>query len=136
MEKFRFILNKYKEVFMYILIGVLTTLVNLVSYTFMYKILNFNLHISNIISILIAIIFAYFTNRIFVFQCKSENIEMIFVEFLKFVSSRLFTMTIEVVGVYIFVVLNGDNELIGKIKIQIITLVINYLLSKFIIFKK
>lgn len=128
--------NKNKEIINYIIIGILTTGVNLVSYIFMYKILELNLNISNIISILIAILFAYFTNKIFVFKSECKKIRVLFIEFTKFVSSRVLTMIIEVFGVYFFVAINGNGELVGKVKIQIITLVMNYILSKFVVFKK
>lgn len=136
MYKFKLIINKYREIIMYIIIGGCTTLVNIMTYTFMYKLLKININISNITSIIVSIIFAYFTNRVFVFNSKNKTYKSIFLEILKFVSSRLFTMLIEVYGVYLLVVINGNDELLGKIKVQFITLIINYIISKFIIFKK
>lgn len=136
MDKIKLMINKYREIIMYIFIGICTTLVNLVTYTVMYKLLDFSINISNITSIVVAIIFAYFTNKIFVFDSKDNTLKTLFSEGIKFISARLFTMLIEVYGVYLLVVINGDDEFLGKIKVQVIILVLNYVMSKFIVFKK
>ncbi|CEH34830.1 GtrA family protein [Romboutsia lituseburensis] len=136
MNKIKLMIKKYREIIMYIFIGGCTTLVNLVTYTAMYKLLDFSINISNITSIVVAIIFAYFTNKIFVFDSKDNTFKTLFSEGIKFISARLFTMLIEVYGVYLLVVINGENEFLGKIKVQVIILVLNYVMSKFIVFKK
>lgn len=136
MDKIKLMIKKYREIIMYILIGICTTLVNLVTYTVMYKLLSFSINISNVTSIVVAIIFAYFTNKIFVFDSKDNTLKTLFLEGMKFISARLFTMLIEVYGVYLLVVINGEDEFLGKIKVQVIILVLNYVMSKFIVFKK
>lgn len=136
MDKIKLMIKKYREIIMYIFIGVCTTLVNLITYTVMYKLLDFSINISNITSIAVAIIFAYFTNKIFVFDSKDNTFKTLFSEGIKFISARLFTMLIEVYGVYLLVVINGEDEFLGKIKVQVIILVLNYVMSKFIVFKK
>ena len=102
----------------------------------MNKLLGFSINISNITSIAVAIIFAYFTNKIFVFDSKDNTFKTLFSEGIKFISARLFTMLIEVYGVYLLVVINGEDEFLGKIKVQVIILLLNYVMSKFIVFKK
>ena len=136
MNKIKLMIKKYREIIMYIFIGGCTTLVNLVTYTAMYKLLDFSINISNHTSIAGAIIFAYFTNKIFVFDSKDNTFKTLFSEGIKFISARLFTMLIEVYGVYLLVVINGEDEFLGKIKVQVIILVLNYVMSKFIVFKK
>lgn len=136
MNKIKLMIKKYREIIMYVFIGICTTLVNLITYTVMYKLLGFSINISNITSIAVAIIFAYFTNKIFVFDSKDNTFKTLFSEGIKFISARLFTMLIEVYGVYLLVVINGEDEFLGKIKVQVIILVLNYVMSKFIVFKK
>lgn len=136
MNKIKLMIKKYREIIMYVFIGICTTLVNLITYTVMYKLLSFSINISNITSIAVAIIFAYFTNKIFVFDSKDNTFKTLFSEGIKFISARLFTMLIEVYGVYLLVVINGEDEFLGKIKVQVIILVLNYVMSKFIVFKK
>ena len=136
MNNIKELFKKYREIIMYIIIGVCTTLVNLITYTIMYKYLNIDINVSNVVSIISAIIFAYFTNRIFVFESKNNTIQEITAEIIKFISARIVTMIIEVVGVYVLVVMNHNDEFIGKLKVQVIVLVLNYIMSKFIVFKK
>ena len=136
MNKIKELFKKYREIIMYIIIGVCTTLVNLITYTIMYKYLNIDINVSNVVSIISAIIFAYFTNRIFVFESKNNTIQEITAEIRIFISARIVTMIIEVVGVYVLVVMNHNDEFIGKLKVQVIVLVLNYIMSKFIVFKK
>ena len=77
--------------------------------------------------------FAYFTNRLFVFESKDKNI---FNEITKFVGSRLFTLCLEIVLMFVFVSLLKINDMISKIILQFIILVTNYLLSKLFVFRK
>ena len=117
----------------YIFFGSLTTLVNLISYTILRNFMDYN--IANFISIVLAILFAYFVNSRFVFKSRARTVNQRFYEFVKFISARISTMVIEIVGVFIFVDILDINDLIGKILIQIVVLVLNYILSKLIVFK-
>lgn len=129
---------KYEEIFWYLVIGVLTTLVNifvyyLVTHTFLNPGDKIELQIAEIISWIAAVLFAYFTNRKYVFK-KKDNIS--WKEFISFVSSRVSTLLIEMLIMYIFVSrLHFDDKII-KIIAQVIVIVLNYILSKFIVFKK
>ncbi len=117
----------------YIFFGGLTTLVNLISYTILRNFMDYN--IANFISIVLAILFAYFVNSRFVFKSRARTANQRFYEFVKFISARISTMVIEIVGVFIFVDILDINDLIGKILIQIVVLVLNYIFSKLIVFK-
>lgn len=117
----------------YVFFGALTTLVNLISYGILRNFMDFN--IANIISIILAIIFAYYVNSRFVFRSKSNTPSERFSEFVKFISARITTMFIEVVGVYIFVEIIQIHDLLGKILIQFVILVLNYIFSKLLVFR-
>lgn len=123
------------EAIRYIIVGGLTTLVNLVVFSVLCKLMNVDVTISNIISVITAILFAYVTNKIFVFRSKTHGIKELFAEASKFIGARLLTMVIEVGGVFLLVNIIGQDEFIGKLETQVIVLVGNYFISKFIVFK-
>jgi putative flippase GtrA len=126
----------HNKIIRYIFFGGLTTLVNLLSYTFFRFVFHLNINISNIISIILAIIFAYIVNSKYVFESVCKSYKEKIIEFNKFVGARIFTMIIEVLGVYIMTSLLLLNDLFSKILIQFIVLVLNYIFSKIIVFKK
>lgn len=129
------LMSKNIEVIRYIIVGGCTTLVNLIIFTIMCKVMKIDVTFSNFVSIVISIIFAYVTNKIFVFQSKCYNIRELFSEACKFIGGRLITMFIEVGGVFFLVNIIGQEEVLGKLETQVIVLVSNYFISKFIVFK-
>lgn len=119
------------SVIRYIFFGGCTTMVNLVSFFILRK-LKVELNIANIISIILAILFAYVVNSRYVFQDKCETLKDHVQPFCKFVSARLVTMVIEVGGVWLLVSVIGLNDMIGKFLTQFIVLILNYVFSKFL----
>ena len=137
MKRIKEIYFKYKEIINYLIIGVLTTLVSLIIYySLVLTILDPNkaleLQIANIISWIGAVLFAYFTNKKYVFESKSKDK----LEIIKFFLSRLTTLFMDMILMYLLVSCLGFNDKIMKIIVQIIVIIINYILSKFIVFKK
>lgn len=129
---------KYEEVIWYLIIGGLTTLINILSYflvtqTFLNPTDKLELQIAEVISWIVAVVFAYFTNRKYVFK-KKNNISI--KEMTSFFGSRIVTLLIEMILMYIFVSLLKYNDKIIKIIIQLIVIVLNYIFSKFIVFRK
>jgi len=127
------ILNNNKEMVLYLIFGVLTTLVNIMSYLFFSKICGINILISNIMAWFFSIVFAYVTNRILVFESKNEKILH---EFALFVGGRGLSGILDSLLFYVLVVLLMFNDIVSKIFINIIVIIINYILSKKIIFKE
>ena len=128
---------KYKEIKNYLIFGILTTIVSLLTYYLLvYTILNPNkpieLQIANIISWITCVTFAYITNRKYVFNSKDKNIIK---EITKFYSSRLSTLFIDMLIMFIFVTKLNFNDKIIKIIVQIIIIILNYILSKLLVFK-
>ena len=130
-----------RETILYLVFGVLTTLVNLgVKYALLFTILDadnpFELQVTIIISWIIACLFAYITNRIWVFESKSKNI---IVEMTKFFGARLVTLGMEMLIMYIFVTALGLNSdmwvVIWTIVTQVLIIIGNYVLSKIFVFK-
>ncbi len=129
---------KYKELINYLIFGVLTTIVSLSTYYLLvYTILDpskpIELQIANIISWITCVTFAYITNRIYVFESKSKNILK---EATKFYSSRLFSLLIDMGLMLLLVSILSINDKISKLIVQIVIIVLNYILSKLLVFKK
>ena len=131
------IYKKYEELINYLIIGILTTIVSLATYYLLtLTILDANnkvyLQIANIISWIACVTFAYFTNRKYVFKVKNKsNIK----EVINFYLSRISTLVIDMIIMYIFVsILKYDNRIV-KLITQILIIILNYILSKFIVFK-
>ena len=122
------------DVVRYIFFGGCTTLVNLVCFYIFWNICHVNLNIANVISIVVAIIFAYVVNSKYVFQDKCETLRDHIQPFCKFISARLVTMVIEVGGVWLLVSVMGMNDMIGKFLTQFIVLILNYIFSKYFVF--
>ena len=97
MEKLKVLLKKIltKEVMFYVIFGILTTLINIGSFYILNSILNLQSNLSNFISISLAVIFAYFTNRKLVFHSAAKEFGEKVVEFCRFILGRLFTMAFE-----------------------------------------
>lgn len=132
------LLKKYEEIIRYLIIGGLTTVISLlVYYLLVFTVFNphipLELQITNVISWIVSVTFAYFTNRGFVFKSnKKANIK----EGLEFYLSRVSTLIIEMILMYLLVTLLQFNDKIIKLFVQVIVIIINYILSKFIVFKK
>lgn len=126
---------KYIDIIKYLFFGVLTTVVNVVTYYLLYEILNYSNIFSTCISWVVAVLFAFLTNKLFVFNSKYWNRNAIN-EVIKFFSCRIGTGVIELGIMYLFVDVLNFNGTIMKIITNIIVIVLNYVASKVYIFKK
>lgn len=138
MDKIIKLYKDNKEIINYLIIGVLTTIVSLVTYYLLtFSVLNPNndleLQIANIISWIVSVAFAYVTNRKYVFESKSKDIKK---ELSKFVSSRITTLLIDMGLMFIFVSLLSFNDKIIKLIVQFVVIVLNYVFSKLFVFRK
>lgn len=125
-----------KEIVRYILAGGCTTLVNLVSFAILRAVTDMSRSMANVIAIILAIIFAFFANKHFVFKSKSGSIWHYLRELCSFVGSRLFAMLVEVLGTNLLCDSFRFNEFVSKIIIQIVVMVINYIFGKCFVFNK
>lgn len=130
--------KKYDEMINYLIVGGLTTVVSLGTYYFcVYTFLNpnnaFQLQIANIISWISCVTFAYFTNRIFVFKSKrTDKLK----EAISFYGSRIATLLLEMGIMFVFVTILHFNDKIIKLIAQVVITILNYILSKLLIFRK
>lgn len=134
-----------KEVISYIIFGVLTTIVNIVISYVLKAIFHIDGNIASTTGIICSILFAYFTNRKWVFHSYANTYKEKWIEFGKFILGRAFTMIIEIIGVFLlndvihsFYGMFSDNiaYLINKVLITIIVIILNFFISKFFAFKE
>lgn len=121
-----------KELFFYIIFGILTTLVNILVYLLFTRVFAVNYIVSNVLAWFFSVLFAYVTNRIWVFESENENILK---EIILFFSGRLFSGIVDTALMFIFIELLLVSDSVSKIIIQIIVVILNYVISKFIVFK-
>ena len=135
-------IKKYREVIVYLIVGVLTTVVSLITkWGLLFTVLDaenaFELQVSIIISWIISVLFAYVTNRIFVFCSKNKKILK---EMISFFGARVLTLVMEMVIMWFFVTLLKLNTniwvLVWTIVTQVLVIVLNYVFSKIFVFKK
>lgn len=129
---------KNPEIWNYLIVGLLTTVVSLVTYfiatrTILDPTVELELQVANIISWVFAVAFAYVTNRIFVFKSKNKNI---FSELSKFVGSRVASLLMDMAIMFVIVSLMGLSDVIGKVVSQVVVTIANYILSKLLVFTK
>lgn len=122
--------NKSYEVLSYLFFGACTTIINLLVFYLLRK-MNINLYLSNGISWFAAVIFAYITNRIFVFHSKGKVAK----EGLSFIFFRILSLVFDMAFMFLFIDMFHINEMVSKVIVNIIIIIINYLFSKIFIFK-
>lgn len=134
MEKIRALLREYREIISYVFWGVMTTAVNYASYTLLTELLHVHYLTSTIIAWTISVLFAYFVNKLFVFQSRGWGWNALR-ELWQMVASRLFSLGLEMAIMWFFVDTLHCNHLIIKLMANVVVVIVNYVLSKWIIFK-
>lgn len=141
---------KYKELISYVFFGVLATIVSILSFKLFDVLLGPQLYLlSNVISWIITVIFAYFTNKIWVFESKSWKANVLVKEIVSFFGARVFSLIVEEAGLWLMIdqmdmggiswdilAFSISGNMIAKIIMQVVVVILNYVFSKLIIFKK
>lgn len=150
-----------KEFISYIFFGVMTTIVNLAVFYLTKKFFSaigwngvFNTIVpedskivelfsggseyldANLIAWIAGVVFAFVTNKLFVFESKSWKPSVAGKEFTGFISARIFSLVVEMLGMFVMVTLLTWNELVAKLIVGVVVIIINYIFSKLLIFKK
>ena len=138
MEKIKELIKKYctKELILYAVFGGLTTLCNIGVFAILNSVFKVNENIANFFAILLAVLFAYFTNKDLVFHSEAANLKEKFYEFCRFMLGRAFTMVIEYVGCALLFKYVPIPNIISKCLITVIVIILNFFISKFFAFKK
>lgn len=150
MKKIRDLFIKYKELILYVFFGGLTTLVNFAAFKFFNVVLGEEHYlISNVIAWFVSVVFAYITNKLFVFESHTWQTKKICKEIFSFFTARIFSFAIEEAGLFALVDLLGfdkyrldifgfvlGGKMISKIVLAIIVVILNYFFSKLVVFNK
>lgn len=145
MNKIIDLVKKHWEIISYLFWGGMTTLVSWGSYSIFVFILGdkeWNVAVANVLSWICAVVFAYVTNKLWVFNSKSWNVKVILPELIKFLSARVVTGIFEIVSVPLLVELGlnqtifGIDGMVAKVLVSVVVVLLNYVFSKLFIFKK
>ena len=135
LRRFYGLYAKYKSILLYVFFGGCTTVVSIGSFVLLNTVLGLNELIANIGSWILAVSFAYVTNRVWVFSSCVRG-KAIWKEMISFYSGRLITLGLEEAMLFVFVTLLHLNSTVIKVIAQIVVLIGNYLISKLITFRK
>ena len=130
------LMKKYKSFIAYAVFGMLTTVVNIVTYNLCYYNAGVSNTLSNIAAWVLAVTFAYLTNKAWVFESNVWTWEVLRKEIPTFISCRLATGLMDLIIMYICVDVIGWNAMLMKLFSNILVIVLNYVFSKLVIFKK
>ena len=136
MKKLILKIFKNKEIILYLIFGVLTTIVSFSTYMIFTRVVGLEPLVANGVSWVLSVFFAYVTNKLFVFSSKCKTVEKFAKEIIMFFISRLASGVFEMGIIFIFVSILHFNDLIIKAIATVLVIIINYFLSKLIIFVK
>ena len=136
MEKLKALMARYRDVIVYLVFGVLTTVVNYIVYLPCYNVLGLSGSASNAIAWVGAVAFAYLTNKPFVFQSRDWSARTVIPELTKFVGCRIGSGVLETAIIFLTVDWLGWNGNVMKLLTSVLVVVLNYIGSKLLVFKK
>ena len=136
LQKIRALVVKYWDILSYLIFGVLTTVVNYAVYLPIYNLLGLSAAVSNVIAWVAAVAFAFLTNKPFVFKSHDWSAKTVIPELTKFVSCRIASGAMETVILLLAVDLLGWNGNIWKLITQVLVVILNYVTSKLVVFRK
>lgn len=128
--------TKYKKIIDYLIFGVLTTVVNYITYLVCTRVLGLSVTLSTILAWIISVLFAYITNKIYVFESKTNTVKTFMKEIFMFFAFRILSGIMDVVIMYISVEIFSVNDIIMKLVSNIVVIIVNYIFSKCFVFKK
>lgn len=136
MDKLIALIKKHWDIVSYLIFGVLSTVVNYLVYLPCYNLLHFSAAVSNMIAWVVAVAFAFLTNKPFVFQSHDWSSKTVIPELTKFVATRVGSGLLETVIIFVTVDLLFWNGNIMKLFTSVLVVIINYVGSKLLVFKK
>ena len=127
--------EKYKELLLYLLFGGLAFVVSISSYAFFEVVVNCTPLVANVFSWIMAVAFAYTTNRVWVFESKAKGLRALFKEAVSFFNGRVATLIVEEIILFIGINVLEFGSMVVKVIAQIVVIILNYIISKLYIFK-
>ena len=135
-SKIRNLICKYWDILSYLFFGVLTTVVNYLVYLPCYNLLHFSASVSNVIAWVVAVAFAYLTNKPFVFKSQDWSWKTVAPELAKFVGCRIGSGFVETAIIFTMVDLLQFNGNVWKLITSVLVVILNYVGSKLLVFRK
>lgn len=135
-QTIRALLRRHREIVSYVFWGVMTTAVNYVSYLLLTEGLRIHYLAGTVVAWVLSVLFAYFVNKLFVFQSRDWAWRVALRELWQMVASRLFSLGLELAIMWLFVDTLRCPHTLVKLCANVVVVAVNYVLSKFIIFKK
>lgn len=136
MNKIWDLIRKHYDILAYLFFGVLTTAVNYIVYLPCYNLLHLSASISNVIAWVASVAFAYVTNKPFVFKSHDWSRETVIPELTKFVGSRVLSGALETAIIFVTVDVLSWNGNVMKLVTSVLVVILNYVASKLVVFKK
>ena len=136
LKKLADLYREHIEGMRYLVFGALSTVINILTFTICAKGLSFSTTLSNVIAWIVAVLFAYITNKLYVFDSKTSKLKELGKEISSFFSARIATLVIETLFLWIVIDKLGFSKILMKIVSNIIVIILNYIFSKVFIFKK
>ena len=128
--------KKHEEGINYLIFGFLAFVLNYILYFVFADAMQMHYMAATVLSWVLTVVFAYWTNRTFVFKSQNKDIGSVVKEFVSFIGARIATEVLELVLMYVMVDLLSINDKISKLVCQVLVILANYVLSKIWIFKK
>ena len=135
-QKIRNLIEKHYDILVYLVFGVLTTVVNYVVYLPCYNLLHLSAAVSNVLAWAVAVAFAYLTNKPFVFHSHDWSAKTVIPELAKFVGSRIGSGGLETLIIFLTVDCLSWNGNVMKLMTSVLVVIINYVASKLLVFRK
>ena len=135
-EKLKALFHKYYDVITYLVFGVLTTAVNYIVYLPCYNLLHLGASVSNVIAWVVAVAFAFLTNKPFVFRSHDWSAKVVLPELTKFVGTRLGSGALETLILFVTVDVLAWNGNVWKLVTSVLVVILNYVGSKLLVFRK
>ena len=136
MDKLKALFHKHYDILVYLVFGVLTTVVNYIVYLPCYNLLGLSSAVSNVIAWAAAVAFAFVTNKPFVFHSHDWSAKTVVPELTKFVGTRLGSGALETAILFLFVDLLHMNGNLWKLITSVLVVILNYIGSKLLVFRK
>lgn len=133
---FSFMSEERYAVFMYLVMGGMTTLINIVVFWLCNSLLGINYSAGTVIAWIFSVLFAYVSNKLYVFESKTLSVNILIREIVSFIGFRLLSLFIDLLVMYVSISLFNIDALIAKIVANVVVLVVNYVFSKWFIFNR
>lgn len=135
-EKLKRMIVKNKEVLLYLIFGGLTTFVNILTYALFTRVITLDEYVANVIAWIVSVLFAFVTNKLFVFESKDHSLKKVIKESLSFLAFRLLSLGFDMGSMYVMISMFHWNDLIAKVLSNIVVIILNYVFSKLFVFRK